>query len=203
MTAATREDQVGAQSLYASLRTAHPHVEPIRVSMRVMQALTWSIEDECLAHASRPQIYGCFQTERTYRAAGRRWRELARSASSAVAFADFERTDPGSRPAEVALPSSSPMLNEWSLVCVDPQMTVVLAAWEPPPTHPKGGRMFEGLLSLEPAVAHDAARHCASVCEDLGLSGLGGVGASSALGSTENPHRTASLLRRFATYADR
>ena len=94
--ATLRGEGVGAGSLFAALRTAHPDLEPIRVTMRVMKALTWSIEDECLAHASRPLLYGCFQTERTFRVAGRRWRELARAASSAVVMSDFESTDSAS-----------------------------------------------------------------------------------------------------------
>jgi DNA-binding transcriptional MerR regulator len=201
--AASRKDAVGNHSLFATLRAQHPHVDPIRVSMRVMQALTWSIEDECLAHASRPLLFGCFQDQRSYRTAGRRWRELARSASTAVALADFDATDPDSAPVRVSLPSSSPMLNEWSLVCLDPQLSVVLAAWEPPSRgRPGEPRQFEALLSLEPDVVRDAALHFAAVCKDLGLPDLTSHVGSHTDGLVEDPRRTASLLRRFAAYAD-
>lgn len=201
--AATREDEVGAESLFAALRSAHPHLEPLRVGMRVMKALTWSIEDECLAHASRPLLLGCFQTEQSYRRAGRRWGELARSASVAVAFSAFEATEPAGAPARVALPGSSPMLNEWSLVCLDPQLSAVLVAWEPPRSGATGGeRRFEGLLSLEPEVARDAALGYGSLCSRLGLPDLQERIAAGSQGLHEDPRRTASLLRRFATYAD-
>lgn len=201
--AATREDQVGPLSLFATLRRQHPHLDPIRVSMRVMKALTWSIEDECLAHASRPLVFGCFQTEETFRTAGRRWRELARGASAAVALSDFASTDTTTRPARVALPADSPLLNEWALVCVDPALSVVLSAWEPPRNGRTGGpRRFEGLLSLEPAVVRDAAALCAQVAGENGLPDLGVLASTSTDGLVEDPRRSASLLRRFATYAD-
>lgn len=201
--AATREDHVGAESLFATLRRAHPHLDPIRASMHVMKALTWSIEDECLAHASRPLVFGCFQTEETFRIAGRRWRELARSASTAVALSDFERTDAAARPARVALPADSPLLNEWALVCVDPGLHVVLAAWEPPRTgQARGPRRFESLLSLEPDVVRDAAALCAQVAAENGLPDLPALTSADTDGLAEDPRRSASLLRRFAAYAD-
>jgi DNA-binding transcriptional MerR regulator len=201
--ATTREDQVGAQSLYAELRATHPHLEPVRVGVRTMKALTWSVEDECLAHASRPVLLGCFQTQQSFRRAGRRWRELARSATAAVAFSDFEASDATTAPVQVALPSTSPMLNEWSLVCLDPQLSVVLVAWEPPPTGQTGGaRRFEGLISFEPEVVRDAALRYGSICSELGLPALEERVAAGTDGLAEDPRRTASLLRRFSTYAD-
>ncbi|RYB94725.1 MerR family transcriptional regulator [Nocardioides oleivorans] len=192
--------QEGQQSLYADLRASHPHVQPITLGIKVMKALTWSIEDECLAHASRPQLFGCFQDERSFRLAGRRWRELSRSASSATAFSSFDRSDPAATPARVALPRDSPMLNEWFLVCADRQMSVVLSAWEPPRTGADDARRFEVLLSLEPDVVRDAARFCSDTAQRLGVR-LPAPGADVS-GLDEDPRRSASLLRRFATYAD-
>src|SRR5689334_3559861 len=42
------------RSAFADLRAAHPHLDVVTVSVRVMNALTFAIEDECQAHASRP-----------------------------------------------------------------------------------------------------------------------------------------------------
>lgn len=199
--------EVGSASLYAALRAAHPQLDPIRVSRRVMQALTWSIEDECLAHATRPLLLGGFQDVPSYRRAGRRWRELARTAERAVVFSGFADHDLGGAPAQVALPQDSPMLNEWSVVCLDAQLSVVLVAWEPPlageRSEPQDARRFEGLLSLEPDVVRSAAAHLGAVAADLGAGDLVAVPARPAAGSAEDAGRTASLLRRFATYADR
>ncbi|QIG41876.1 MerR family transcriptional regulator [Nocardioides anomalus] len=191
------------QSLYAALRAAHPHLEPIRVGERVMKALSWSIEDECLAYASRPLLFGCFQHQRHLERAGRRWRELARSATSAVTFSDFAASDPDASPARVALPEDSPMRNEWAVVCVDPRFSVVLVAWEPPRDGTTGGaRRFEGLVSLEPEVVRDAAAHCATTAAGLGLPDLPATTAAHTAALAEDPGRSISLLRRFATYAD-
>ena len=171
--AATR--QVGAQSLFAELRSAHPHLDPLQVSMRVMLSLTWAIEDECLAHASRPVLFGCFQDQQgvpaSPAAAGASWR--ARPAGPSCSPTSPTPT-PTRRPARVALPTDSPMLNEWAVICLDPQLSAVLVAWEPPRrgragAARKGERRFEGLLSLEPDVARDAVSYCTSVCADLGL----------------------------------
>lgn len=193
----------GLRSLFATLRAGHPQVDPIRVSMKVMHALTWSIEDECLAHASRPLLFSCFQDERAFRRAGGRWRELARRAGSAVAFSDFERTDTSTAPVRVALPTDSPMLNEWFVVCADPELSVVLSAWEPPRTEGPGApRRFEAVLSLDPVVVRDAVTYCREVATGLGVPGRT-LEPRSDLGTLEeDPRRSASLLRRFATYAD-
>ena len=49
------------------------------------------------ARASAGVLIGSFQTERFYRQSERRWRELARTASIAVALADFSRAAPATR----------------------------------------------------------------------------------------------------------
>ena len=95
------------------------------------------------------------------------------------------------------------MLNEWAVVCIDPQLSVALVAWEPPRTGTAGGpRRFEGLLSLDPLVVRDAAAHCAAVAAEQGLTDQPRLAAERTDGLHEDPRRFASLLRRFATYAD-
>lgn len=201
--AVLRADEVGSGSLYAELRTTHPHLDPIRASLRVMRNLSWAIEDECLAHASRPLLFGGFQTEASFRTAGRRWRELARSASAAVVLSDFPTSDPHSSPVEVALDADSPMLNEWSLICHDPKLSVALIAWEIPRSgREPAPRRFEAVLTLEPGVVHDAARAFAAAAAAAGGPDLAPVVAARATAAQEDPRRSASLLRRFAAYAD-
>lgn len=201
---ATRANDVGARSLHAQLRSAHPHLDPMRVDSRVMTALSFSIEDECLAHASRPVLFAGFQAQRYVRPSHIRWTELARAASGAFVMSDFEVSDPQGAPVHVALAADSPMLNEWSLVCLDPELSVVLAAWEPPRVGRRDvGRPFEGLFSMEPDVVRTAALLCADTCEAAGIAGVSALVNAHLDGLVENPRRAAALLRRFASYSRR
>lgn len=196
-----RQPQVGSQSLFAQLRARHPGLDVLTVGMRTMLSLTWAIEDECLAHASRPVLFGGFQDQQGFLRAGNRWRELARAARGSVVLTDFADTDADASPARVALPTDSPMLNEWSVTCLDPQFAVTLAAWERPRAG-AGPRRFEAVLALEPEVVLDAARLCASTAEACGLSGAVALVEQHATAPPEDARRTASLLRRFALYSD-
>lgn len=188
------------RSVFADLRDAHPHLDVMTVGDHVMRALTYAIEDECLAHASRPVLLGCFQDHASFVRAGRRWRELARRAERAVVLTDVERTDGSAAPQQVSLPSDSPLLNEWGLVCLDAELTVALVGWERPA--PSGGpRVFEAVVSVEPEVVRDAAVRYADAAREAGLPDhdrlVPGVGARQ-----PDARRTMSLLRRFATYSD-
>lgn len=188
-------------SLYASLRAAYPHLTPLRAPFRVLLALSWAIEDECLAHASRPVLFGCFQNERAFQVAGHRWRELARNARLAIALSDFEASDPSAAPAVVALPRSSPLLNEWSLICVDPEFSVALVAWEiPRGTVRSEPRAFEGLVSFEPPVVREAAFRLAQVATATSGLAIGDALTRQPDLLREDPRRSASLLSRFASY---
>ena len=84
----------------------------------------------------------------------------------------------------------------------------MLVAWEPPRPGGSGEarageRRFEGLLSLEPAVVRDAAAYYTTVCSGLGLLDIAARAGELTHGLEWDPRRSASLLRRFATYADR
>lgn len=201
--AVRRSESVGSDSLYATLRSRHPELDVLPLSFKVMRALSSSIEDECLAHASSPVVFGGFQDERSFEVSVDRWRELARVARTAVAFSDFPETLGEADPIRVAVPSRSPLLNEWSLICDDPQISVALVAWELPRRRTdRGPRRFEALLVMDPEIVREAALFYSSVARDAGLPGLEDVTAGVAVGTAEDPRRTASLLRRFATYAD-
>ncbi len=163
---------VPAPSVFAELRQRHPGLVPHRLRKSTLLALTWALEDECCARAQSPWLFGAFQQERYYRQAERRWRDLARTARRAWVLADFaESVDaPAPEPLEVALPSTTAMSREWSLVCVAPDFPAVLAAWELPGQglRAEGDRLFESVWSLEEGVVRDAARCCAQVVGALG-----------------------------------
>lgn len=144
-------------SIYAGLRRRWPDL-PVQVfSKRALTALSRAIEDECLALAERPLLVGCFQRERYYRSSERRWHELARTATWAAVLADFERTRvvPGA-PIEIAIGPDDPLLREWVVVCDGPRLAACLAAVERAQDR-HGGRRYETLWSVDPAVVRDAA----------------------------------------------
>lgn len=196
------EREVGRDSLYAALRRDHPGLDVVTVSAQTLLALTWAIEDECLVHASHPLLLGCFQDRAAYVASGRRWRELARSARAAVVFSDFEVSAPDAAPARVALPADSPLLNEWSLLCLDPQVSAALVAWERPGRSAGAGRRFEAVVSTEPDVVHGAVRRGLDIAAEAGVPWPAAATASLATGGGAADARAVSLLRRFAGYAD-
>lgn len=169
----TAGPEVPASSVFAELRHRHPALVPQRLRKSTLLALTWALEDECCARAQQPWLFGAFQRESYYRQAEHRWRDLASTARTAWALADFDEADrqtDGARPTEVALPSGSPMRREWSLVCVAPDYPAALAAWELPGQQsvPDADRLFESVWTLEPAAVRDAARCCAELVTDLG-----------------------------------
>ena len=148
------------RSIFAELRRAHPHLIPHTLSRRAMLAISTAIEDECCAVAAEPLLMAFFQQERRYRPRQQRWRELARTATAALVFADFPvSTAPADGPAEIALAADTPLLREWALICQAPDATACLAGWElAPGSSPGGGRRFEAVWSLAPAVTATAAR---------------------------------------------
>jgi DNA-binding transcriptional MerR regulator len=192
-------EEVEARSVFADLRAAHPHVDVLTVGVRVMNALTYAIEDECLAHATRPLLLGCFQSVGSYERASTRWNELARRARRAVVLSDFDLTDGQAAPERVALPSHSPLLNEWGLVCDDEALSVALVGWERPAQG--GRRVFEALVTVESDVVRDAAARYAQAARRSGLPDAEALVVAGAPAALEE-RRSMSLLRRFATYAD-
>lgn len=93
-------------SVFAELRRSHPHITAQRLRKSTLLALSWAMEDEYCARAQQPTLFAAFQEARYYRQAEPRWRELARTARSAVVFADFASGD-GSRD-ESDAPTTAP-----------------------------------------------------------------------------------------------
>jgi DICT domain-containing protein len=171
--AGVRETQ---QSVFAGLRGLHPELRVQNLRKPAVLALCRAIEDECCARAERPMLFAGFQLERHYRASESRWRDLSRTARSAVVFARFEKVDDGP-PVQLSLPDASVLDREWILVCDAPDHPGCVVGWErpgPPPDVDRN-RRFETLWSVDPRVVRDAARLCArladqfrpGVCADL------------------------------------
>lgn len=149
-----------APSVYASLRSRYPQLEPQLLSKRAMLWMSRAIEDECLARAERPLLFGCFQSERFYRASESRWRELSRTAERAFVLADFAPARvPRQGPIEVSIDASDPVAREWAIVCESPSFGAVLAGWERP-REPGAGRMFEAAWTIEAPAVRLAAQVC-------------------------------------------
>ena len=146
-------------SIFAGLRRRRPDLSPYLLPKRTMIGLSHAIEDECLALAERPLVFACFQRESFYRAAEPRWRELARTAELAVAFAAFpERRHPPGGPIELPLDRADPLGREWSLVCEAPGYSACLAGWERPGQEEASDldRTFETLWTVEPGLVREA-----------------------------------------------
>src|SRR3954462_2636346 len=104
-------------SIYGELRRQLPHLESRLMRRDVLVAISRAIEDEALARAVRPLVFGAFQREEFYLQSAPRWRELARTAEACVVFGDFgDPVDPTARPVRVPLEADSPLLREWAVV---------------------------------------------------------------------------------------
>ena len=56
---------------------------------RTLIAISHAIEDETMARAAGPVVFGAFQSVRNYHAEQHRYNRLAERADAAVVFADF------------------------------------------------------------------------------------------------------------------
>jgi DICT domain-containing protein len=150
-------------SIYAAVRRRRPDLHPYLLPKRTLVGLSHAIEDECAARAERPVLFASFQRERFWRHAQSRWLELARTAHSAMVFADFDDAavpDDPLAPVELPIDRGDPFGREWSIVCDAPDYAAFLAAWERPGQGdvPDQNRRFETVWSVEPALVRDAAR---------------------------------------------
>ena len=164
--AARRAEQVeDTGSVYASLCARHPGLQTYTLTKSTLLALSWAIEDECVARANRAVLVGTFQRQRYFGHSARRWAELGRTARAAVAMADFDEHDDDAMPARVALPPDSPLLREWVVACDGPELAATLVAWELPGQGevPDGDRLFESVWSVDGQVARDAVELAAVV----------------------------------------
>jgi len=147
-------------SVYAALREHFPVLEAQLLPKRALLAMSRAIEDECLARAERPLLFGSFQREHFYRQSEGRWRELARTGERAIVLADFRRVRrPRQAPVEVPIRPSEPLAREWALVCESPSFAACLTGWERPREAP-GPRVFEAAWTVEAPAVRLAAQVC-------------------------------------------
>ena len=159
-----------SRSLYAELRRRHPELTPQPLAKRSLLALSRAIEDECCARAEQPVLFGAFQRDAFLRESSSRWDELARTALSAVVFADIHgprQPRPG-RLVEVALPTEAPLRREWVVVCDAPDLPACMAAVERPgqasvrDTH----RRFEAVWTVDQRAVRSASRVAAALADE-------------------------------------
>jgi MerR family transcriptional regulator, light-induced transcriptional regulator len=151
---ATGSDDQLDRSVFSGLHRARPDLPVHALSRRTMLAMSRSIEDECFAHADRPQLLAAFQTEEAYARSRPRWDDLIGTAGPAIVFADFPKSRRHAGRVEVRVPPDDPLRREWSVVCDAPGSAAVLAGWERP-----DGR-FEAIWTAE--------AHAVRLATDLG-----------------------------------
>jgi DICT domain-containing protein len=160
-------------SVYGELRRLLPHLESRLMRRDVLVAISRAIEDEALARAVRPLVFGAFQRAEFYARSAPRWEELARTAEACVVFADFsdfpDVPDPAARPARVPLDPGSPLLREWAVVVRSDDFSTVLTAWEVPERKHGGERSFETIFSFEPEAVRVAVDTCLAAARSAGL----------------------------------
>jgi len=157
-------------SVYGELRRLLPHLESRLMRRDVLVAISRAIEDEALARAVRPLVFGAFQRAEFYARSAPRWEELARTAEACVVFADFsDALDPAARPARVPLDPDSPLLREWAVVVRSDDFSTVLTAWEVPEQEHGVERSFETIFSFEPEAVRVAVDICLAAARSAGL----------------------------------
>jgi DICT domain-containing protein len=143
-------------SVYGALREQFPYLHPHLLPKPVLIHISRAIEDECCARSPRPILFGCFQHERFYRQVQPRWRELARSAKSAIVLADFPRAKRvRNGPTELPIAEDDPLMREWVVVCDAPELAACMVGWERPGAGAQ--RRFETVWTVEPGVVREAA----------------------------------------------
>lgn len=192
------------ESLYGLLRLRRPELVPELIPKPRMIALSHAIEDECLQRAHAPVLVGSFQRERFFRVEEKRWQGFARTASVAIAFADFD-TDPRTRPVQVHVDRDHQLHREWAIICFAPGACAALAGWEPPGQDdtPDAQRTFEAIWTVDPELVYEAAAAAATLAEaqDEGVA----TAIREALGPRPAPsgpevRGVAALARRMVTY---
>ena len=204
-----RAPTIQSRSVFAELRRAHPTLTPQLLSKRSLVAISHAIEDECCARAEHPFLVGGFQRDSFLRESYARWVGLARTARTALVFADLAKpVDP--RPGaliEVALPHGAPLNREWLVICDAPDLPACMAAVERPGQEqvPDARRRFETIWTVDPAVVRHASRVAAALADEYRP---GWRTAEVTLGEDDQPgasadlRRASDLLNRMIGYLD-
>ena len=203
--------QARSGSVFADLQRLYPLLRPQVLSRGTLVSMSHAIEDECAARAADPVLFGGFQRERFLRASYARWRELARTARSAVVLADFPLgADPAPPtrgvPIEVAVPPESPLNREWLVVCDAVDLPACLVAVERPGQGAEGvrERTFEAVWSVDPQVVRDASRIAGALTDELRPDWRRAdlPAQSDPPGASEDLYRATLLFDRMVAYID-
>lgn len=202
-------ESVPSRSVYAELRRRHPELTPQVLSKTSLIALSHAIEDECLARAEAPLLFGAFQRRSFLRASHTRWVELARTARAAIVFVDDVPSPGGGSDAlvEILLPHEAPLNREWIVICDAPDASACLAAVERSGQEgqPDTRRRYEAIWTVDPQAVRHASRVAGSLADDyrpgwrtaeLSLLDEEPPGASADL------RRASELLNRMMGYLD-
>jgi len=150
-------------SIYGAIVTGDAPVRPRTLRKRTLIAISHAIEDETIARAAGPVVFGAFQHERNYRHEEHRYRRMAERADAAVVFADFPAPRLDAAPAEIPIPPDAALGNEWAVIVDAPGYAACVLAWERPRTPaeerdlPELDRRFESLWTMDPAIVRRAA----------------------------------------------
>ncbi len=195
----------GHTSVHASLRLKRPDLPVHRFTKRGLSVLSRAIEDEGHNRGERPVLVAAgFQQERQYRSAQARWEDLARGASLALAFADFDQARVlAEGPIEVPIDATDPLRREWFVLWYGPRYSACLSAREIPGQSRVGDRdrIFEMIWGVDAPLVWDAAELiCAlaarSVPDLLVASALREVPS----GSTDDLAMLSALSNRMIAY---
>jgi DICT domain-containing protein len=145
-------------SIFAALASGDQPVRPQRLRKPTLVAISRAIEEEAMARAAGPVVVAAFQTERNYRAVEHRYRRLAHVADAVGVFAAFAEPRFGDEdePAEIPICTTEALGHEWAVIVDAPGYAACLVGWETPESG--GGRVFEVVWTMDPAVVRRAAQ---------------------------------------------
>jgi DICT domain-containing protein len=151
-------------SIFAALAAGDAPVRPQKLHRSTLIALSRAIEEEAMARAAGPIVFGAFQSERNYRQVEHRYRRLAHVADAVGVFADFEtpRTDDDDLPAEIPIGQGEALGHEWAVVVDAPGYAACLVGWETP-TRDGSDRIFEAVWTMDAPVVRRAAQVGAAI----------------------------------------
>jgi DICT domain-containing protein len=148
-------------SILAAVRSMLPGVPPVVLSKPTMYDVSRAIEDGARDHPGAV-VLGAFQEPRFWNEAGERWQGLARRADVAVALAAFGESRRRARVWQIALDPAAPVTKEWAVILDGPGVAACLVGVERR-ERSRRGRLFEAVLTVEPAVVREAVRAAASI----------------------------------------
>jgi MerR family transcriptional regulator, light-induced transcriptional regulator len=147
-------------SLYGAIATAERPVVARMLKKKTLIALSRAIEDETLARAASPIVFGAFQRVRHYTPVEHRYRRMAERADALAVFADFDEARvPERGPIELPISPDDALGNEWAVVVDAPGYSAALLAWEPPTPEPVPDRerRFEAFWTMDASVVRRAS----------------------------------------------